>query len=241
MSSGRSQRARRAMLPQKPRTKCRRKYETRKRSRCHPARREKVRTSKRSGSEGRLESSVCRSQRASERSNGLMARTEIPESRRVPELSLLGGICLAERSYQFVTVISIKLCPLSRGRRPFDAAMQPHRAQSDRNHGAVENQGGTIFGKQRALRRLPAFVEHFDCATPLRPLVAQKHAADSRRAREGLGGTTADSRGSASRGLDNLLKTSISRSICSHRDFSHTSQIAHECLHLSDLASSLRR
>src|SRR5208283_5680969 len=119
---------------------------------------------------------------------------------------------------------------------PLTRSAQPHCAQPDRNHVAIENRGRTIFGKQRDLPRSPRFVEDFDSPTPCRPLavvdlseiehlslnhataldatvlddrpgpmllavlaanlVAQKHAADSRRtprrARD-LVGTTAGS------------------------------------------------
>src|SRR5208337_944212 len=47
---------------------------------------------------------------------------------------------------------------------------QPHRAQPDRNHVAIENRGRTIFGKQRDLLRSSPFVEDFDSPTPCRPL-----------------------------------------------------------------------
>src|SRR5271169_5917361 len=53
---------------------------------------------------------------------------------------------------------------------PLTWAAQPHLAQPNRNHVAIENRRDPILGKQRDLCRLPAFVEHLDRSAPRRPL-----------------------------------------------------------------------
>jgi len=47
---------------------------------------------------------------------------------------------------------------------------QPHLAQSDRNHVAVESRRDAVLGEKRDLRRASAFVERFDGAAPTRAL-----------------------------------------------------------------------
>ena len=70
-------------------------------------------------------------------------------------------------------LVQPKLIPKNHGqpaRAPLARAAQPHLAQPDRNHVAIENRRHAVLGEKRDLGRSPAFVESLDRAAPGRPL-----------------------------------------------------------------------